>query len=300
MDILRILSISSLAVAIATCAFAFLMYRRISQRLDGLSMAHLTLSRTLQHMVSATMPQPGTQPSNQPLEGDLVESSEVDQKNIVLSEETGVKRVPVSDDDESEDEDSEQSEENTEESDTDNDDDTARSAASTPVLRNLNIMEPIESVDHDNDGALLTLELVHSENECEPNTPDEPQEARIVEIDKESVHTNEESDLELDDEESSNNDEEAYYDDYPDNQTESSNLSVTRESNSERSVQNTDTEQPDDIVAFTNTSPNNPISDLKLQKVETLRKMALEQNLGDEETIRKMKKPQLMSMLSGQ
>ena len=296
MDILRIISISALVVAIATCAFAFLMYRRISERLDGLSMAHLTLSRTLQHMVSSTMPQHEVPSSNEVANTQSVDPNMTEQRNIVLNETLGVRRVAVSDDDNSNEE-SDQSED--EEDDGDTSSDSERSQESTPPLRSLNLTDAIDiTEDNDNNMTLMTLQIVASENEEETDNVNEEGEPRIVEMDQASDDNNDESDLELDDEETSNNDEEAYYDDYPDNQTESSNLAVAQESNSDRSVQSTETEQPDDIVAFTNTSQSHPISDLKLQKVETLRKMALEQNLADEETIKKMKKPQLMSMLN--
>jgi len=283
------MSISALVVAIATCAFAFLMYRRISQRLDGLSMAHLTLSRTLQHMVSASMPQQSAQPPSSALGTDSDELPETDQKSIVLNEELGVRRIPVSDDETSQDSsDNSDDEDNDDDSDeSESGSDTEGSQANTRILRNLNIMETIGSVDHEDD-TLVALELVASENEEESNVSVGRGESRIVEMDNESnASEEEESDLELDE------------DDGNGSEDESGHKDVTTEVANDSSEQNANVNETDEIVAFSNASHNHHQTDLKLQKVETLRKMALEQNLGDEDSIRKMKKQQLMSMLSG-
>jgi len=289
MDILRIMSITALAVAIATCAFAFLMYRRISQRLDGLSLAHLTLSRTLQHMVSASMPgQSGAGLSQAQVSETNSSAIDTDEnKNIILSDELGVRRIPVSDDEHSE-VDSEQSDDGEEDDSSDGESDTQRSQASTPLLRNLNLMEQ-------EDATLLTLELVPSENEDGLHVSDEQDVARIVEMEEEqSASDEDESGLELDDDDEDEEEEEVGDND-ADSKISTSSVPVEQSQDTSNEV------ETDEIVAFTNPTQNHQHqTDLKLQKVETLRKMALEQNLGDEETLKKMKKPQLMSMLGGQ
>lgn len=292
------MSISALAVAIATCAFAFLMYRRIAQRLDGLSMAHLTLSRTLQHMVSASM---STQPIQQTETGINDSMNEIDdnqQKSIVINDNLGVRRIPVSDDDQSssasnDDSDSDEDDDGTS-NDTDEDNDSEMSQEDTPKLKNLNIMESLDD-DNDEDDHLLTLELVASDGDAEEHSND----ARVVELNSQEDDEQEE---ENDDSESDSDDEEL--DEMDD--VEEANSSETQnedEDVKDRSLTMSgeiNAEEIDDIVAFSNPGQNHYNTDLKQQKVETLRKMALEKHLADEESIKKMKKPQLVNILNSQ
>jgi hypothetical protein len=149
-------------------------------------------------------------------------------------------------------------------------------------------METIGSTVHEDD-TLLTLELVASENEEESNASAEHEESRIVEMDNESsASEEEESDLELDE------------DDGNESEAELDHQEPTTDVTNDNSEQSAGINGTDEIIAFSNSSHNHHQTDLKLQKVEALRKMALEMNLADEESLKKMKKPQLMSMLSGQ
>jgi hypothetical protein len=285
MDILKIMSISAVAIAIATCAFVFLMYRRVSQRLDGLSVAHLTLSRTLQHMVSASMPPQNTMPPASVTGSELVHDDE--QRNIIIDEAVGVRRIPVSDDDSTENSvnDSEESEDDND-SDTDNDYESEASQA-TSVIRSLNIMESI----NDSDETMLPLELVASEDD-EPND-NMGLESRIVELNVDaspindtSSSVNSDEDLEDDSDDEDRNDED-----------EEANENADQPSKEQQEEAD---DVPQDIIPFSNAAnSHHHQTDLKLQKVEALRKMALEMNLADEESLKKMKKPQLMNMLNG-
>jgi hypothetical protein len=107
MDISKVLNYSALFVAIATCAFVFLMYKRVTARLDGLTQAQLGLSRTLQHMVSASL---GNPPGLAGVAGGAVVTSDASGSNsfesgqLVPSDgnrgsEDAVRRITVSDDD---------------------------------------------------------------------------------------------------------------------------------------------------------------------------------------------------------
>lgn len=297
MDVQRIMSITALVVAIATCAFAFLMYRRVSQRLDSLSLAHLTLSRTLQHMVSASMPEQNSHTSSEALDAVLVPKIETDQKNIIFNDELSVRRIPVSDDEKSEGE-TEQSDDDEEDNGSDGD---SESRESTPLLRSLTLVNLMETDNllEPQDDTLLTLELVPSENEDGNNVSDEQDDARIVEMENDSdLSDDNESDMDLEDDDEDGEDDERH-EDFDKNQTQ--NQLPIRSTSEEQSQQSSSVAEIDEIVALTSSTHNYSYqTDLKLQKVETLRKMALEKNLADEESLKKMKKSQLVSMLGAQ
>jgi len=299
------MSITALAVAIATCAFAFLMYRRITHRLDGLSMAHLTLSKTLQHMVSASMTtQPFPEPAiNQEHLNETLDNQQ--KKSIVLNDNLGVTRIPVSDDDQTtsisnEDSDSDNLEDD---DDVSSDNTSEMSDNDTNSLKNLNIME---SLDDDPTEHLLTLELVASDRDVDNNSDEE----RIVEL-KDKTHeeqNDEQNQDDSDDSDDSDDDEELDEDDdiedtkdFEQTQKQAKDvkesiLSLTDGNN----FDNIDGDEKDDIIAFSNSSENHYQTDLKQQKVETLRKMALDMNLTDEDSVKKMKKTQLVNMLNSQ
>ena len=110
MDISKILNYSALFVAIATCAFVFLMYKRVTARLDGLTQAQLGLSRTLQHMVSASLGNPPGAAGGAGVVGGAMVASEAPGSNccrnrqLVPSDQAqgsdeAVRRITVSDDD---------------------------------------------------------------------------------------------------------------------------------------------------------------------------------------------------------
>lgn len=278
MDIPRLISIGALIASIATCVFVFLMYKRVNTRLDGLTQAHLGLSRTMQNFVSASLHNQNIQSGEVVETSDFPYSSEQQLTTINVSDEDNrlinrnIQRIPVSDDsDDSEDDSKDDSEDDSEGDISDND-----SEGDSDIEDNNDINEPT---------------IIKVEDEL----------VRKIEIDESWNNENTSQPLEIVDDLNTNSSEGSLSEDISgldiidSEQDDNDNENV---SDGENQIRYNSAEEKQDNAQNEEINTSSFELDLRQQKVESLRKMALEMNLVDEENVKRIKKHQLVAMLS--